>query len=203
MKKLAALISCSWVLVSHAAGPLEPTYGDAFKGLYNQSAAAVPVEAPVTVQPPLAILFSDNVELWFQYVKSANAYWATIVPSSLTNNVVLADTDPNFLGGRVLAMLKRHFPTGEYVKDFKEAVASGKTGAIVVDVLPKGMQPYGDRTTKFDITLYFFDANMSPVSRMSGHGERRVPFGAADAGVQVAVDGALQELDKKLDKLVH
>jgi hypothetical protein len=202
-RTLAALIGLMWALVSHGAPPPAPTYGDAFKGLYNQSAAAVPVDAPVTVQEPLAIIFSDNFELWFQHVKATTAYWASIVPSSLTNNVVIADTDPNFLGGRVLEMLKRRFPGSEYLKDFRQAVASGKKGAIVVDVLPIPMQPYGDRTTKFDITCYFFDAGMNPVSRISGHGERRVPFGAADGGVQVAVDGALKELDAKMSKLVR
>ena len=200
---LIALSSISWAFVSHAAPPPAPAYGDAFKGLYNQSAAAVPVDAPVTVQAPLAIIFSDNFELWFQHVKATVAYWADIVPSSLTNNVVLADTDPNFLSGRVLEMLKKRFSGSEYVKDFTQAVATGKKGAIVVDVLPKPMAPYGDRTTKFDITCYFFDAGMNPVSRMSGHGERRVPFGAADGGVQVAVDGALKELDAKIGKLVR
>jgi len=202
-RTLAVLLALSWACVSHAAPPPAPTYGDAFKGLYNQSAAAVPVDVPLTVQEPLAIIFSDNFELWFKSVKDTTAYWASIVPSSLTNNVVLADTDPNFLSGRVLEMLKKRFPGSEYVKDFTHAVASGKKGAIVVDVLPKPMAPYGERTTKFDITCYFFDAGMNPVSRISGHGERRVPFGAADGGVQVAVDAALKELDAKLSKLVR
>lgn len=203
LRRLALLIALSWACASQGAPPPAPTYGDAFKGLYNQSAAAVPVDVPVTVQEPLAIIFSDNFELWFQHVKATVAYWAGIVPSSLTNNVVLADTDPNFLSGRVLEMLKKRFPGAEYVKDFPQAVASGKKGAIVVDVLPKPMAPYGDRTTKFDITCYFFDAGMNPVSRMSGHGERRVPFGAADGGVQVAVDGALKELDARMSQLVR
>ena len=72
--RCAALIALSWALASHAAGPPAPAWGDAFKGLYNQSAAAVPVDAPVTVQEPLAIIFSDNIELWFQWVKDTTAY---------------------------------------------------------------------------------------------------------------------------------
>jgi hypothetical protein len=202
--KLAAAIAVCLMLAGCAgSGPPPPTYGDAFKGLFNQSSASVPADAQVTVQQPLGIIFSDNVETWFDYVKRTSAYWATVVPSSLTNTVVLADTDPNFVGGRVLAMLKRRFPNSEYVKDFAQAVASGKKGAIVVDVLPKPMQPYGDRTTKFDISLYFFDAGMNPVSRMSGHGERYVPMGAGDAGIQAAVDGALSQLETKVDALVR
>jgi hypothetical protein len=205
MSSLNKIVAAASLVLAGCAGtgPPPPTYGDAFKGIYNQSAAAVTADAPVTVQQPLAILFSENVEAWFQHVKNTVAYWASVVPSSLTNTVVLADSDPNFVGGRVLAMLKRHYPGSEYVKDFRQTVASGKKGAILVDVLPKSMEPYGDRTTKFDITLYFFDANMNPVSRISGHGERYVPFGAADGGVQVAVDGALEQLDTKLNKLVH
>ena len=184
-------------------GPPPPAYADAFSGLYNQSAAAVPADAPVQVQQPVAILFSNNVEKWFQYVKETNAYWASVIPSSLTNTAVIADNDPNFVGGRVLEMLKRRYPNSEYVGDFSKAVASGKRSAVLVDVLPKAMEPYGDRTTRVDIALYFFDANMNPVSRVTGHGEYRVAYAEMTGGMQKCVDTALAEIEKKLDTVAR
>lgn len=185
------------------AGPPPPTYGDAFKGLYNQSAASVPANLPVTIQHPVGIIFDNNMELWFESVKQANDYWASVVPSELTNNVVIADTNPMFLNGRVLENLKRRFSDAQLVKDFPAAVASGKRAVCLVDVVVKPMEPYGDRTTKFDITYYFFDAQMNPVSKISGHGEHHVAFGEATGGVQVSVDAALAELDTKMNALVH
>ena len=185
------------------AGPPAPVYGDAFKGLYNQSSASVPQDKPVTLQRPVGIMFSDNVEAYFQHVKDSREYWGKVVPTALTNNVVIADSDPNYFSGRALAMLKRHFPNSEVVKDFNQAVASGKKSVCLIDLQPQVMQPYGDRTTKFDMVAYFFDAKMNPVSRMSGHGEHYVPVGSGDAGIQVSLDEAIRQLDAKIGVLVR
>jgi hypothetical protein len=203
MKTAVALLVMSLALAGCSLGPPPPVYGDAFNGLYNQSSVSVPADKPVTVQQPVGIIFSDNVEAYFQHIKNSNEYWGKIVPTALTNNVVIADTDPNYFGGRVLAMLKRHFPDGEVVKDFNQAVLSGKKAVCLVDIQPRPLQPYGDRTTKIDVIAYFFDAQMNPVSRMSGHGERYVPIGAGDAGIQVSIDGAVQQLDAKITALVQ
>jgi hypothetical protein len=193
---LLALAAC--------AGPPPPTYNtDPFKGIYNQSAAAVPAGAPVALQHPVGIILGDNFELWLGAVKAADEYWSARVPSSLTNTVVQADANPTFLASRVLESLKRHFPEASVVNDFQQAVASGKKGVVLVDVLPKVMEAYGDRTTKFDITYYFFDATMNPVSKISGHGEEYRPIGAMDAGIQYSVDQALGQLDQKMAAVVR
>ncbi len=202
VRHIATAIATILVL-SACTGPPPPTYGDAFKGLYNQSTASVPADVPVTVQHPIGIILNDNVEAYFRWVQASKQYWAGTVPTSLTNNVVIADGDPMFLSGRVLGMLKRRFPDALEVKDFPAAVSAGKKTIVLVDVVPKLMEPYGDRTTKFDFTYYFFDAKMNPVSKLSGHGEHYVAFGAADAGVQVAVDAALAQLDQKMNVLVR
>ena len=195
--------AASLVLASCAgSGPPQPTYGDAFTGLYNQSSTAVPADAPVTVRQPVAIIFSNNVEKWFRFVKDNNAYWASVVPSSLTNTAAVADADPNFVGGRVLEMLKRRFPNSEYVNDFGKAVASGKRSAVLVDVNARAAEP-GDRTTRIDVALFFFDAQMNPVSRLNGHGEYHAAFGSMTGGIQPSVDAALAELDGKMNRLVH
>jgi hypothetical protein len=99
--------------------------------------------------------------------------------------------------------LKRHFPNSEVVSDFPQAVSSAKKSVCLIDLQLKPMEPYGDRTTKIDLTAYIFDATMNPVSRVSGHGEHHVPFGAADAGVQTSIDAAVQELDARLSALTH
>jgi len=184
-------------------GPPPPTYGDAFAGIYNQTSKSVPADVPVTVQQPVAIIFSDNFEKWFQFANLSKEYWRSVVPAALQNHVAEADGDPNYLSGRVLEVLKRHFPKSEYTKDFGQAVSSGKRSAVLVDVLPQPMKPWEDHTTRFDITLYFFDAQMNPVSRISGHGETHIPLGRANAGIQESVDAALAQLDGKINTLVH
>ncbi len=200
--KPIALLVASLALAS-CSGPPAPTYGDAFKGLYNQSSASVPQDKPVAAYAPVGIIFSDNVEAYFQHVKNSNDYWGKVVPSALTNNVVIADSDPNYFSGRALAMLKRHFPSAEVVKDFEQAVAAGKKSVCLIDLQPQVMQPYGDRTTKFDLIAYFFDAKMNPVSRLSGHGEHYVAVGSGDAGIQTSLDQAIRQLDGKIGALVH
>ena len=203
MKRVLALAVMSLTLAA-CAGPPPPTYNpDAFKGILNQSAAAVPADVPVTMHHPVGIILSDNFELWLRAVKTSNEYWSARVPASLTNTVVQADADPTFLASRVLEALKRRFPEASVVKDFQQAVASGKKGIVLVDVMPKILEPYGDRTTKFDISYYFFDANMNPVAKISGHGEEYRPIGAMDAGIQYSVDQALAQLDQKMIALVH
>lgn len=180
------------------AGPPPPTYNnDAFKGIYNQNSAAVPADVPVGVQHPVGIILSDNFEIWFKALKDANAYWGARVPASLTNTAVIADADPSFLAGRVLQDLKSHFPEAQEIKDFQTAVASGKKAVVLVDINPQ----IGQRTpvtNKFDITYYFFDAKMNPVSKITGHGEHYAPFGAMTGGIQDCVDQALAQLDQKM-----
>jgi hypothetical protein len=193
---VAALAACS--------GPPPPTYSaDAFKGIFNQNSATVPLDRPVAVQPPVGIIFSDNVELYLGAVKEAADYWSRVIPESLKNNVAYADGDPAYFAGQVLAMLKSHFPTATVVHDFNEAVSTGKKSVVLIDLHVKMMEPYGDRTTKYDIDAYFFDSSMSPVSRLSGHGEYAVPFASATAGMQRSIDAALQQLSAKISALVH
>jgi hypothetical protein len=202
---ITKLMAAAGLVLALAActGPPPPAHTDAFTGLYNQSAATVPTDAPVTLQQPVGLIFSDNVEAYIGFVKDANEYWGARVPASLTNTVVLADNDPMYFAGRVLAMLKRHFPSAQRVSDFKQAVASGKKGVIVVDLRTKIAEPYGDRTTKYDIDLYFFNSAMDPVSKITGHGEYYVPYASATGGVQKSIDAAVQQLDGKITALVR
>jgi hypothetical protein len=193
---VATLAACS--------PPPPPTYSaDAFKGIYNRSSATVPADQPVTVQPPVGIIFSDNVELYLGSVKEAGDYWSKVVPEALKNNVVYADADPTYFAGRALAMLKGHFPTATVIHDFNEAVSTGKKSVVLIDLHVKMMEPYGDRTTKYDIDAYFFDSAMNPVSRLSGHGEYHVPYASMTAGIQRSIDTALQQLSAKIDTLAR
>jgi hypothetical protein len=197
---LAALLA---VTLAACAGPPPPTYNsDAFKGIYNQNAATVPADLPVTVQHPVGIILSDNFEIWFKALKEANDYWGARIPSSLTNTAVQADFDPTFLAGRVLQDLKSHFPEAQQIKDFPSAVASGKKAVVLVDIAPQ----IGQRTpvtNKLDVTYYFFDAKMNPVSKLTGHGEHYVPFGSMTGYFQEIVDQALAQLDGKLRATVR
>ncbi len=198
------LLACALMLLSLDActGPPPPQMVDAFKDLYNGNSAAVPVNAPVAVQAPVALIFSENVEAHIGAVKNANDYWGKIVPASLTNTVVLADNNPLYFSGKILELLKRRFPTAAPVNDFKEAVQQGKRAVILVDL----RMEYGARsgqTSKMDIELYFFDSANNPVSKMNGHAEFTIPFPAATTGMQQMINQAIATLDGKMNGLVR
>lgn len=196
---MAALV----LLAAACSGPPPPKMVDAFKDVYNGSSAAVPVDAPVTVQAPVGLIFSENFEAHIGAVKGAREYWGKVVPASLTNTVVMADTDPLYLSGKVLQMLKRRFPDATPIHDFNEAVQTRKHAVILVDLRIKYMEPYGDRTQKIDIDLYFFDRAMNPVSRMNGHAEYKVPYASMDVGMQRMITQVTAELDGKMNSLVR
>ena len=202
MRKLVAAYLIVLALSGCAgSGPPLPTYEDAFKGLYNQSAAAVPADVPVRLQHPVGIILSDNVEAYISWVKKSNDYWASVVPASLTNNVALADGDPDYIAAQVLGMLKRHFPEAQVVKDFNEAVGSEKKAVLLVDI--RTVPGISGQTTTVDATAYVFDASMTPVSKMSGHGGTVVPFPATTSQIQPTTDAAVRQLDAKLSALVR
>ncbi len=185
------------------AGPPPPPQTDAFDGILNMSSASVPSDVPVALAQPVGLITSENIERYIGHLKDANEYWSKVIPSSLTNTVVIADADPTYFSGQMLAMLKRHYPTLQHVHDFREAVLTGKKGVILVDMRMKWMEPYGDRTNRIHIDAYFFDSNMNPVSKLSGEAEYHVPFAAMEGHVQKITDEAIRQIDEKMTVLVH
>jgi len=196
-KKLLALMGLVIVL-DGCTGPPPPPQVDAFQGIFNASSAAVPANVTATLTQPLGYMTSENVEKHIGFIKNANEYWGQRVPATLTNTVVMSDTDPLYFSQRMLAMLKANFPNIERVHDFRDAVAKGKKGVILIDLRLKHMQPYGDRRTVVDVDAYFFDSRMNPVSKMSGHGEYLVPMVSMDVGMQRSINAAMGELDSKI-----
>jgi hypothetical protein len=186
------------------AGIPPPVYSaDAFKGIYNQSSAGVPANVPVTVTAPVGVIFSENVETYMGYIKDNTAHWAARVPASLTNTVAVADNDPIYFAGRTLQLLKNRFPTATKIHDFNEAVSTGKKSVILVDMKYMPMEPYGDRTTRVAIDFYFFNASMTPVSKLSGQGSYRAAVGTFEMGVQRSIDQALAEIEAKMAQYVR
>jgi hypothetical protein len=202
MKKLLPGIVLAVSLGGCGAGVPLPTYNDAFKGLYNQSAASVPADVAIRVQHPVGIIVSDNVEAYIAWVGKSTEYWRSVVPTSLTNTTGEADGNPNYIAARLLDMLKRHFPEAEVVHDFPAAVAGGKKAVVLLDTQVVAAGRSGQLTT-VDATTYFFDAQMNPVSKMSGHGEAVAPFPLTTAMIQPSTDAAVSELDQKITALVH
>jgi hypothetical protein len=202
ISRLMALAAIA-VLAAGCTGPPPPKMVDAFKDVYNGSSAAVPVDAPATVQAPVGLIFSENFEAHIGAVKDSKEYWGKVVPASLTNTVVIADTDPLYVSGKVLELLKRRFPGATPIHDFNEAVQQRMRSVILVDLHMKYMEPYGDRTQKMDIDLYFFSSAMTPVSRLNGHAEYKVPYASMDVGMQRMVNQVIAELDGKMNALVR
>ena len=197
VRKLAALLGLVLALDA-CTGPPAPPLVDAFHDIYNQSSATVPVDAPVTLGQPVGFITSENVERHIGHYRDSVEYWGKVIPTTLTNTVVIADTDPTYFSHQILAMLKRRFPTLQYVHDFREAVSSGKKGVVLVDLKIKWMEPYGDRRNIVDIDAYFFDAAMNPVSKMSGHAEYKVPYAQMDGKFQRTIDEAIAQLESKI-----
>ena len=192
---LVALAGC-------VSGPPLPTYGDAFKGLYNQSAATVPADVAVRVQHPVAIILSDNVELYIDWLKRTDEAIHRAIPDSLINTVGEADANPNYISAQFLDMLKRHFPEAQVVRDFNAATSAGKKAVALLDIQAVVAGTTGGKTT-VDAALYFFDAEMNPVSKVSGHGEGTIPFPATTAMVQPSTDAAVKQMDTKIAALVR
>lgn len=202
INRLLALLGLGAALAA-CTGPPAPPPVDAFTNLLNMNSASVPADAPMTLGQPVAFITSENVERYIGHLQDAKAYWASVVPASLTNTVVIADTDPTYFAGQLLKMLRRHYPAIERVHDFREAVAKGNKGVIVVDMKMKWMEPYGDRHNKIDIDAYFFNTAMDPVSKLSGHAEYNVPFASMEGHVQKITDEALGQIDQKMMALIH
>ncbi|HYD06786.1 MAG TPA: hypothetical protein VEC60_13720 [Reyranella sp.] len=191
------------VLLAACSGPPPPKTVDAFKDVYTGNSAAVPVDAPVRVQAPVGLIFSENFEAHIGAIKDSREYWGKVVPASLTNTVVIADTDPLYLSGKVLEMLKRRFPDATPIHDFNEAVQHRKRAVILIDLRIKYMEPYGDRTQKVGVDLYFFSSAMTPVSKLTSQAEYKVPFASMDIGMQRMINQVTAELDGKINALVR
>jgi hypothetical protein len=201
IRKLLALAGLLATLDA-CTGPPPPQMADAFKNIYNGNSAAVPANAPVTVTPPVALIFSENVEAHIGAVKDANEYWGKIVPASLTNTVGMADNNPLYFSGKILELLKRHFPSATPVHDFNEAVQQRKRAVILVDLrMEYGMR--SGQTSKMDIDLYFFDSAMNPVSKINGHAEFTIPYPAVHSGMQQMTNAAIAQLDSKISATVR
>jgi hypothetical protein len=184
------------------SGPPLPTYNDAFKDLYIQNAASVPADVAVRIQHPVGIILSDNVEAYIDWVKRSDEAMHKAIPETLINTVGEADANPNYIAAQFLDMLKRHFPEAQVVRDFIAAVGSGKKAVALLDIQPVVSGTTGGKTT-IDATLYFFDAQMNSVSKMSGHGEATIPFPATTAQIQPSTEQAVRQLDAKITALVH
>lgn len=196
------VVALTLIALAGCGGVPLPTYNDAFKGLYNQSAAAVPADVAVPIQHPIGIILSDNVEAYVGWERRSAEYWRSVVPASLTNTVGEADGDPNYIAARFLEMLKRHFPEAEVIRDFPSAIASGKKAVVVLDIQVVAAGRSGQLTT-VDATTYFFDSRLNPVSKMSGHGEAVAPFPLTTAMIQPTTDAAVRQVDAKITALVR
>jgi hypothetical protein len=186
------------VSLDACTGPPPPTYTDAFSGIYKQSAASVPADVAVTVQSPVGIILSDNMDAYIGWVKAQEEYWHV----AAINPVAEADGNPTFVANQVLAMLKSRVPDATKVHDLREAVGAGKKAVVLIDLRATFSALYGAKTTNMDIVAYFFDASMKPVSRIAGHGEHKMGF-VYEPTLQIATDRAVKDLDAKISTLVH
>lgn len=193
-------IGAAFALSACAAAAPPLVYSDPFHSLLNQSSTTVPKDAPVRIQAPVGLIFSDNVETWFQYAAQGQKYLESY--GALTNTTAVADADPRFVASRVAVLIKAHYPNIEQVNDFNQAVATGKKTVCLIDIQVRpGAR--SSQTTTVDVTAFFFDSGMRPVTQLSGHGEGVIPYPAWDSRLQPSTDAAVQQLDQKLSALAR
>lgn len=202
MTRLIGLLALCALLSGCSFGPPEPPFTDAFAGLYSQSAATVPADVPTTVQHPVGIILSDNVEAYIRWLGKSDEAVHQAIPANLINTVAENDANPNYISGRFLDMLKRHFPEAQVVHDFNAAVSSGKKAVVLLDIQTVLPCCTGQKVI-LDATTYFFDAQMNPVSKMSGHADFTIGFPATSPHLQELTDAAVAQIDAKITALVH
>lgn len=199
ISRIAAMGAAVALSACAASGP-PVVYADPFQSLLNQSSTTVPKDVSVRIQAPVGLIFSNNVETWFQYAAKAQKYLESY--GALTNTTAVADADPRFVASRVAVLIKAHYPNIEQVNDFNQAVATGKKTVCLIDIqVHPGSGSF--QTTTVDVTAFFFDSDMQPVTQLSGHGEGVIPYPAWDTRLQPSTDAALQQLDQKLLAFAH
>jgi hypothetical protein len=195
MRRLLVIL----LLTAGLAGclPPPPLYKDPLAGIMPVSPAVFPIDAPVTVEQPAGLIVSDNTELYLQYYiasdKAINGNFGS------PDDDIHRDMNPKFVVDRITYLLRSRYPNIELIDDMNAADRLRKKTIFVVDVQATFKQIAG-QTTMFDFTVFAFDTQRRPVSKITGHGEAIVPLQtvAQNIGVQAAANQALQELDHKI-----
>ncbi len=188
---LSILMTGMFLSLSGCIGYEPPKYDDAALG--TRAGASIASRAAPSAGR-IGLVINSNTEKSLQDSKSVHASLGSFV---LVNTAAQQDVDPVYIHARILAALKRRYPTVDIAKDLSSSAAAGNAVTAVVDVRTMLGKLSGDKT-KIDITLVFFDRSRRATARISAHGEGTIPYPAWDFRLQQAADQAVAELEGKL-----
>lgn len=197
---IAALALCAGAALASCGVP-PPPYQDPLAGLLNQSSATIPVDAPVTIEQPVAAVMSGNVETYLKYAVHVQQDIRDCI--GCIKGPALQDVEPKALAARIVGAIKARFPDVKLVDDLNEALRMGAKTVCVID-LQATMGDHSGATTHAEITAIFLNREMRPISRITGHGSFVIPFPSTlTAHLQEVVADALKELDAKFATLLR
>ena len=178
-------------------GPQAPVYQDALADLGRTRTDDVPPDVPVTAGPTQAVTFGSNVEAFLKYHDDGLKYGAAWG----AGQKILAEGNPQVLVDGGISILRRRYPTIKSVDDLASAQKQKAATTFVLDIRTKHGTWPGDKTT-MDLIVIAFDAQMKPISRLTGHGEIYIkPYVVPELGV--ANNMALADLDAKAQRLLN
>jgi hypothetical protein len=177
-----------------------PTYQDPLAKLTNLPAASVPLDAPVRVEPPVALVPSENAATTVEAAKEVDqSLWLS---KAMVPTQIWAEGDPQYLVDAAVAVLRRRHPQLVLVDDLATAKQRGMHTTFVLDIQVHHLVTAFD-TNSVDITLIVMDANQRPVSRFVGHGTSGTNYGSMDPHFDVAVRTAVQDFEAKAARLLN
>jgi hypothetical protein len=185
-----ALAGCSY----------DPHYQDPLAKLTNVPAASVPLDVPVRVEQPVALVPSENSAAIIQAAHEAAealAPWRGII-----SDHIWAEGDPQYMLNAAVAVLRRRYPQIVLLDDLATARQRGMRTAFVLDIQVHHLTSAFDTNT-VDILLIALDANQRPVSRFVGHGTSSTNYGSMDPHFDQAVVRAVQDFDAKAGQLLN
>lgn len=187
---LLALASCNYDL----------PYQDPLAKLTNVPAASVPLDVPVRVEQPVALVPSENSAATIQ----ATQEWMETHPltQALVPTQIWAEGDPQTMLNAVVAVLRRHYPKLVLVEDLATARQRGMRTTLVLDIQVHHLVTAFD-TNSVTILLIAMDATQRPVSRLVARGTSGTNYGSMDPHFDQAVIRAVQDFDAKVGQLLN
>ncbi len=194
LKVTKRLTQLAVVLLCFAVGSCvsePPKYDDAALG-------AAPAASSSGRIPPsgskVGLVINGNTE---KSLEDAQKGDSTLKSMPLVNTSAVKDIDPTYYHARILAALKRRYPSIAVSDSVSASTAAGNTYTAVLDVRTRFGKVSGDKTS-IDITVAFFDKSKRPVSRIIASGTGVIPYPAWDVGMQRAADQAVEQLAAQL-----
>jgi hypothetical protein len=171
-------------------------YTDPTSGLVDVPGGDAPLDKPVQVEPPVALVASAGSKKLLR----APAPPAAAASGTAPGVRVAAATavDPQYFVATAVGVLKRRWPDLALVDDLPAAREGKFKTTLVLDLRAYRPTTESD-TNRADITLVVMDATQKPLSRILAQGTGN----AFDARLRDAIDAAAEQLQQKIDKLLH